>query len=36
LQWADGPEAARRFRRIGQTAKRDYDQRFWWRPGHLA
>jgi hypothetical protein len=29
---ADGPEAAKRFQRIERAARRDFDQRFWWRP----
>ena len=27
------PKAAKSFRKIEQGARRDYDQRFWWRPG---
>lgn len=31
--WVDGPNAAARFRRMESSARRDFDQRFWWRPG---
>src|SRR3546814_1111 len=31
--WIDGGAAERRFRRIEQNARREFDQRFWWRPG---
>ena len=27
--------AAVKLRRVEENAKRDFDQRFWWRPGHL-
>ena len=33
LEAAIDPNAARSFRRIEQGARRDYGQRFWWRPG---
>ncbi|NIA67578.1 hypothetical protein HBA54_03145 [Pelagibius litoralis] len=33
VAWIDGEDAERRFRRIERSAKRDFDQRFWWRPG---
>ncbi len=33
LEAAIDPNAAKSFRRIEQGARRDYGQRFWWRPG---
>ena len=33
LEAAIDPKAARSFRRIEQGARRDYGQRFWWKPG---
>ena len=32
LEAAIDPNAAKSFRRIERAARRDYDQRFWWRP----
>ena len=32
LMWTD-PGASQGFRRIERRAKKDFDQRFWWRPG---
>jgi hypothetical protein len=31
--WADGGDAAARFRRIERSSRKDFGQRFWWRPG---
>ena len=36
LEAAIDPNAAKSFRMIEQGARRDYDQRFWWRPGTRA
>ncbi len=36
LEAAIDPNAARSFRRIEQGARRDYRQRFFWRPGTRA
>ena len=33
LEAAIDPNAAKSFRKIEQGARRDYGQRFWWRPG---
>ena len=34
--WVDGPDAAKKFRRIEKNARKEFDQRFWWKPGELA
>lgn len=36
LEAAIDPNAARSFRMIEQRARREYGQRFWWRPGTPA
>ena len=36
LEAAIEPNASRSFRMIEQRARRDYRQRFWWRPGRRA
>ena len=36
LEAAIDPNAARSFRRIEQGARRDYGQRFFWKPGKTA
>ncbi len=36
LEAAIDPKASRSFRMIEQRARRDYGQRFWWRPGQPA
>ncbi len=33
LEAAIDPNAAKSFRRVEQGARRDYGQKFWWRPG---
>ena len=30
------PDAPARFRRMERRARQDFDQRYWWRPGHVA
>ena len=35
VAWAD-PNAAERFARIERQARKEYDQGFWWRPGHAT
>ena len=32
----DGGEARKSFRRVERKARRDFDQRYWWRPGEAA
>lgn len=34
--WIDGGDAAARFRRVERNAHKNFDQRFWWRPGASA
>ena len=36
LEAAVDPKAAKSFRMIEQRARRDYGQRFFWRPGEPA
>ncbi len=36
LEAAIDPNAARSFRMIEQSARRDYQQRFFWKPGTRA
>ncbi len=36
LQLALDPKAKRSFRRLEKRARREYGQRFWWRPGRSA
>ena len=31
--WIDGGDAEARFRRVERAAEKDFDQRYWWRPG---
>lgn len=33
MEQAIDPDASRRFKRIEDAARREYDQRYWWRPG---
>jgi hypothetical protein len=33
VAYVDGGEAERRFRRIERMARREYNQKYWWRPG---
>ena len=34
--WVDAGDAAARFRRVERNARKEFDQRFWWRPGALT
>jgi len=35
-EWIDGGDASARFRRVERNARKEFDQRFWWRPGASA
>jgi hypothetical protein len=36
IQRAIDPEYNHSFRRVEEKARKDYDQRFWWGPGHTS